>query len=468
MFDPVRLEDVENRVREARALGGSTPVLIGFDANGIQELVMASSRPVAMRGASDMVRDFDDECRKARGSIFSGGGRGLRLAAEADVEAVERELVERYRRTTHGGALAVAHAPLEKDDEQGSLALLRLRLAIAKDAAPPPEVPVPTSRADQCADCRIRRATKASRRPDHGDERVCERCSSAVERGGRGARAAHEAGFTLEDLAKEGRVAVVSADGNNMGALFAGLRTLVATALCSALVDEIFRASHSAALDRSRSTTHVAPVTGGDDIRVLLPPPHLLDYVTELATEVEARSEAAAGRFGGRLEEPSVRALSRLGIGIGAVIAPHHYPASRLVGYAHDLERSAKRLCREGATRSAFDFALLSSGDEEIQSDRQPHALPGASWATKRTHARALRSLPKRQMSALFRRREGWGDEEHRNLFRYQVARSRDWQRWCDAIGIDWRDRAELDAHMPSQTTVALSSLEQRREEAAP
>ncbi|MCA9656298.1 MAG: hypothetical protein KC501_40710, partial [Myxococcales bacterium] len=56
-FDPAA---ARARVAEALANVGDDPHLIGFEAVGIQELIAANGRPLAMKGASRLVRDFDD------------------------------------------------------------------------------------------------------------------------------------------------------------------------------------------------------------------------------------------------------------------------------------------------------------------------------------------------------------------------------------------------------------------------
>ncbi len=204
----------------------------------------------------------------------------------------------------------------------------------------------------------------------------------------------------------------------------------------------------------------VAPVTGGDDIRVFLPPEHLLEYVSRLATEVEARA-GAKGELHALLSPDAARQLVGVGIGIGAVVAPYHYPASRLIDYAHEFEVSAKKICRQGGARSSFDFAVLTSGDEMIQGRKQSPALavPGKEWERLRKKARLLAALPKSQRSQLFRLHEREVDEQ-RNLFAYQVARSDAWQGWFDQLGIDWRVREQLHEHMPDDRLIALAQLE--------
>jgi len=459
-------EDIRKRVADARKI--SKPVLLGFDANGIQELVTASSRPIAMRGASEMVRRFDQWVNQQPGIIFAGGGRGLRMVSEDQVEATRTELLKKFGELTLGGVLAIAPAAWDSGQERDCLKLLQLRLGNAKDEAPRPQVPLVSRRQDQCADCRLRRAEVLSLKPDPQGERICRRCEAAIQLGRQTARKRAEAGMTLEDIAEDGQVAVVSADGNNMGELFSTLETLEQHAACSAWVDEVFQGAHRDAIAVTGDS--ISPVTGGDDIRAFLSPSFLLEYVTHLAKNVGARADreqdglrqfVAANRSAAKL-------LSRIGIGIGAVVAPFHHPASRLVEYAHHFESRAKKICRgqdKQAVRSAFDFEILTSGQElsEGTAERgsEPFKIPTNDWEHLRKKARLLSQMPQHQLSQLFRGHDR-DEAEQRNLFRYQVARIKEWQAWFEGLGIDWRDQNEVDKHMPDPQLIKLAQLPYR------
>jgi hypothetical protein len=49
--------------------------------------------------------------------------------------------------------------------------------------------------------------------------------------------------------------------------------------------------------------------------------------------------------------------------------------------------------------------------------------------------------------------------DEFANLFRYQVARSQQWQHWYEQCQIDWRDRDAVIAQRPGAGLLVLGSL---------
>src|SRR5690606_2026673 len=138
------------------------------------------------------------------------------------------------------------------------------------------------------------------------------------------------------------------------------------------------------------------------------------------------------------MSEQAARAFSRLGVGVGVVIAHDHYPARRLMEYAHALERSAKRICGGEAHRSATCFVHMRSGDELVEGGPEvgfPIGMPRyaggpAEWRRLTTTAGALARVPSSQRTQLRgelgRAEYDRDDPELRSWFRYQVARSAD------------------------------------------
>lgn len=455
MIDVAALRE---RVERASRHAGPEPWVLAFDVNGIQELVGASGRPIAMRGASRSIQDFDAEALQHPGTVFAGGGRALELAPRSEWPSRLESRTHAFRARTHGGVLAAAAVPYDARDPANSLAWLRVRMAIAKDEAPPPGFDFPATPRERCADCGSRRATRPSPKPDAADERVCERCFEFVRVGRQ--RAPEQERWTLEDLSHAGKIAVVSGDGDNLGAFFSTLPDLLALAYGSELVSDIFRLAHEAARPAGK---HVAPITGGDDIRVFLSPTDLLPYVERLFARV--RDEALqASRTADLLPAESRARLETLSIGVGAVVADHHMPAWRLLELAHVLERSAKASGR-GRGESMLDFALLTSGDEMLQgaprrTQERTRPLAASSLAENLARARALRVVPASQRSRLLEAYSAGDDDAERlNLFRYQVARHAAWQRWYAACGISWKDAAALAANRPDRGMLELAEL---------
>lgn len=450
MIDPNAIRD---RVHKAFELAGEEPWLVGYDINDIQQLVTASSRPVAMRGASQAIKDFDERCRRASMSIFAGGGRGVELArSERDARERIQWLTSEFREKTHGGVLAADAVPYRRDAQPVSLAWLKRKLENAKDAAPRPGGDLADDKAHQCVDCD---AFRAAHRVDSGDEErlVCARCHRMIGFG----RETGEASRSLLDLASDRRIAAISADGNNFGAFFASLSSLEELAAASEAVADIFREAHKAALQhtlqRIAPPRALSPVTGGDDIRLFVAPAGVLPYVEALVRGVEERA-SRAGDLGGILPAQRAQALARIGVGVGAVVAGDHYPASRLMACAHEMERSAKNICRPDAgklgvaapagCRSAFDFSLLTSESTSADEARpRPIAMDEATWTRTLASIKALRGVPTSQRAMLAEQRS-LSTEEFENLLCYQVARSPHWQRWFQESQVDWTNRVAL------------------------
>jgi hypothetical protein len=446
-FDP---ELTRARVERALVFAGPSPHV------GIQEFIAANGRPLAMEGASQLVKRFDAshiDGPHAAGTVFAGGGRGLKLVPGEQLHDVMQSLQARYFAATCGGQLAIAHVPLDRSAQALSLRWLRMCLDGAKDRARPPEVPLPDAANEICNDCKTRARATTYRGPE-GPVHACRRCAAVVLAGRESGSERH----TFEDIAKPGgAIAVVCADGNNLGALFADL-DLEEQALCSDLVSAIFERAHQAACPPDKP--FVAPVVGGDDVRVFLHPESLLPYVTRLARTVHELSEQASNMG---LPRAITQVLRRLGVGVGAVIAPFHYPAHRLVDMAHEFEDAAKRACSKHDHRSAIDFVWLRSG-EELSEGVGSRARSSVPLGTREAddymaRARAIGAVPSSQRGMIVSARADLHEDEFMNLFCYQIARSETWQAWFEACGVDWRDRSKVAANLPDKQLLDVALL---------
>jgi hypothetical protein len=464
---------VQQRIDAARSLVGDRPVLLGYDANGIQALITASGRPLAMLGASSTISAFDLWASASPSTIFAGGGRGIELIAADQAPARARRLVERFRADTHGGVLVTATVPFDPTAERDCLRWLRQQLEIAKDQAPPvgedcDERRFPRTKAEQCDDCREYRA---SEHHNHEGEAICRRCHAMLQAGRHNSQDIDEQVQSLLHLVPEGhRVAALSLDGNNLGDFFDSLLSLEETAAASQHIGTIFRdageharkvlrTKHHRDVEKYKHNKLVSLATGGDDLRVFLVDTDLLDYIDAFTQSLHAKADALAAAGG------PFTFFKRFGVGIGVVVADPHLPARRLLSHAHDLERSAKRLCHPGHTpqaRSALDFAVLTAGEASIfdplqrkDHDGRPHPCD-ASWTATCDRARALQQIPSTQR-ALLREAQSTDEPEFANLLRYQVARSTAWQRFYGEP--TWRDAKQVLAQRPRPVHLDLLHL---------
>ncbi len=492
-FDP---RNSLERVRKARdyVAGAARPFIVAFDANGIQSFVMASSRPMAMLGASETIKEFRayvlDESDEKDGAVFAGGGRGMLLVRdEGKAQEVGAELEAKYREMTFGGSLAVAMAPYDPDDEAGSLKWIRAMQIVAKgEAVPPRASSLVELQGPLCDDCHRELGAMPSHRPEAraAGKKICERCHVMFQRGVE-VRRDRSTGRTLGDLSRFNKVVALAADGNDMGALFGGLETLEQQAVASDAVAWIFlQAMERAARDHLGKGV-VPLVAGGDDIKAFMGPEDLTGFVETLVEEIHRLSDEL-GTLGGVLEGKGARGrgLEGLGVGIGAVMAGASYPASRLVEYSNELEGRAKRHCKgKSPARSAMAFMNLSSGDELTEGGDEAMgevavfgvpdgwADPGSvPWDELLTKVEAFKGVPTRQRYSLLLNlqvlRESGGSDEFMNWFMYQVARHKDWRRYAKAVGVDWRDREAIaKGALPSRLVHDLARVMELRDEAA-
>lgn len=470
MLSDSEIRDTRERVKKALVGAGVTPYLYGYDVAGIQSFIAARGKPQAMHGASCFVKGVDMHNQGLPLAIFSGGGRGMGLARS---EEEARKYCEALRENLgKGGVLATAFVPFQAKAEQNSLRWLRLQLEQAKETLQPPAGELPDSKEHQCATCSQFYGTDDV---TFGDQplRVCKLCRRATEH----TRSTNpKMRQSLSELSSCHWIAAVSGDGNSMGRFFDSLRTLDEYALASTAIARVFESAHKAALAevfQSRDN-YVPLITGGDDIRIFVAIEDVIGYVTALVKHIEANAEKASVALRSALPHDAIAQLRELGIGIGVAIAPDKYPARLLLDHAHDLELSAKTICQKNvssgqpAARSALDLEVLTSQDAFVSGlpkrehgDSRP--FPMVKWQDFCKSAEALREVPSSQVAALAAA-STTDDAEFRNLFRYQVARNKEWQRYFEAVGVNWRLGAELDKHRPDPGLLALNRIVSKRE----
>lgn len=447
-------DDIRRTVEKARTLvRGRSARLVGFEAVEIQRFVAASSRPITIQGACEALKAFDARNAKLPETIFAGGARGLMLVAEDRRSACVNQLAAAFTEQTVGLSLAVADVPFDPAHEAESLRWLWLAQRSAHDACAPERIDLAAFRGSSCHDCRARPGERPSPKPEaQAGEKICTRCDALIRHGRRSQYATMER-WTLEDVSEGGLVGVVNADGNRLGQFFRSLGSLEALCAGSLAISEIFQRAHLAAIDRADRLKHIAPVTGGDDIKVFLPPTAALEYVHALMTSVEAGARRA-GDVGGLLAGPAAQRLAELSAGVGLLIAPFRVPATRLVDLAHELEDEAKR---QGAGRSAVCFNVHRADGEP--DDRAHETFDVEAWPELLRRARLLRDrVPRGQRAAIA---AAWelDEAERDNQILWQIARSPEWQGWYDACGEDWRDRKRALRLLQTRSVLSVAGL---------
>ena len=460
MLSEAEIHKIRNRVQGAMQGAGKEPFLYGYDVVGIQQFIGSRGRPIAMHGASQAVKDVDGQNNSFPLSVFSGGGRGIGLA-QSEHEATERGNLLRSLHRKAGGVLATAQIPFARQAERSSILWLRAQLEQAKDEASAPPGVLPPDKASQCETCALFCAEQTVQYDDQ-TRRICQFCWHALQHGRQSNAALRK---SLIELSPRHLIAAVSGDGNHMGRFFDTLETLEQYAIASAAIQQVFAAAHATAT-KKLAFPSVPMITGGDDIRIFVAVEDVVSYVTALVTAIEDNAQNAAAAIARYLPTAASEQLRSLGIGIGVLIAPDKHPASLLLEYVHLLEESAKAICQqtheEGQkpARSAMDLELLTSRDAFVNGrptrshpDCRPFRME--SWEEHHRRATALRAVPSSQVAALATA-STMDDTEFRNLFRYQVARNKEWQQYFQKIQIDWRRGEDLDRNRPDPGILAL------------
>lgn len=466
----IDLGALRTRIERLRSAVGQDGALIAYAVAGVQRLIFLSSRQVAIRNASQLVQAFDRWVAEnhSLSVVFARGGRGLLLARTDQSARIQGELRAHFDKQTEDASLSLTQVPYDPSAEADCLRWLWRVAEARKDQAPLPRAPLPRKTGmGLCANCHIRDGTLSPLGyiPDPTPEMtICSACVKLLGREGR-----HNS--HLAELAPHGALACLSADGNNMGQLFEDLPDLPAVAAVSQAVGQTFERAVAAmreALPADQRARGIVPSsTGGDDVRLFFSPRQLEALVGALSRTVDQGLQAAQR---GLAPLGLKQRLDRVGIGVGVLISPYKSHALRQLDLAHEAERQAKRLCHEPeGPRSAAQLIILSGQDAVHDDSSQGPPLPldhdrAGSWAHLLRSARALTCVQTSQRAAMRQAGRQLRGEERvlANLFCAQLARVKEWQRYFDAIQVDWRDRTEVEAHMPTERTYALAQLLQR------
>lgn len=488
---------------------GPPLALVAFDTPGVHDYVFRVRRPVDLAGGSHLVAAFTRPKLASQASIrsvqevlsreghregalvFAGGGRGLAVVAAHRAASLCRRVEEVLSKATEGDLRTITAelsvwpedlGPTAASAGGGSatsryaaaVSVLMGRLARERSRSERFGETV-GAKEPRCNACRRRVATEP--RPD--GEWICRPCARRRRVGGRLKRHADEA-KTFQDLVGEGdqRLAVLYADGANVGAAFQEIDSMARHRALSEAVERAFDLAVEKILERpelrdaEEKLLCQKPIRGGDDAILILPAQYAFEAATELVRSVEEAFDLQGNRllkeaFAGASQRLR-RCLERFGVGVGIVVADYHFPVGFLVRYAEELLKSAKRLVHERGdprgqpderVRSAVDSLLLASGNplsESIDRLREAHfrveprgRRPGL-LLTERPfsignleevlrNAEALRHVPPTQRMAI-RQEVFRGAALSRSLWRYQHARAKPdhgWAKYRQALGVD-------------------------------
>lgn len=356
--------------------------LLAWDANSIHGFVFDTTNATGIRGASEALRSIDKDLRDgsglglARGQIlFSGGGSGLAVVAEDQVEPVRERLHEIFALETRIATCTVADVELRNGDEGFNRRVRALNRALARDrvlSGPDTEPSVPFF-ADRCQVCGRRAAAVVKpRRGNPEGRRECQPCHDQIERGKQNVRYQGEpSDFSrIADGKREGEgfYAVLYLDGNGIGRTIGKLASPLEYATFSRILSNLlWDTFHETARryrlvedERSGSAlgAYQLPICGGDDVIAILPG----DAAVPFARDLTARLEKAADA------EPAFRD-QRIGASAGVAIGRVDFPIRHLLAEAEGLLKTAKRrVYDDSSVRSALTFSVVTDGSPRIES----------------------------------------------------------------------------------------------------
>ncbi|MBX7223824.1 MAG: hypothetical protein K1Y36_28170 [Blastocatellia bacterium] len=247
---------------------------------------------------------------------------------------------------------------------------------------------------------------------------------------------------------------VIYLDGNRVGSLIESLETIDQFARFSALVEAGFKHAFENTLDWAANHfkhnggklpfPYLAPITGGDDVLLVVPAEYAMHIALRIGQTVEAFfSHDRAAEIRSSFNETMAASIQNIGVGIGLIIADVKFPIRYLVDYAEKLMKSAKSLTyQQEQVRSALDFMVISGGSpistnltelrktrfhrlgedehETLKMTARPYSLPHFAGLLRDTEA--MTALPAAQFRQIHRSLEG-GRLVSESFIRYQFAR---------------------------------------------
>lgn len=361
---------------------------VAFDVDRIQEFVFASTRPIDVTGASELIKDLSEQRELPKWLsgysykiVYSHGGSGL-LVVEGDKATADQlagQLERRFREhTLTGSCTAVAYQPnWNVNDAKGFQRLLRvlgmkLQQRKGEKAAEEPPDPWVMSYFRRCQACGLYPAVSQrsiTSDPREEQEYVCKSCNQRRERGKEAKYVSNESmprmAQTLENIAgKEsgeegaGYLAVIYADANRAGLLLRQAENEQQVRAFSDWLWTIVEKSVGEVVSESGlEERYQSPVVGGDDILLFIPASHAVKVLKQVYDKLKSKlSDVPEELTSTELGE----LLKNLSFSYALLIAPHHLPIPFLYQYAHALLKSSKQLAYQTEGSDAIDFQWIT------------------------------------------------------------------------------------------------------------
>ncbi len=429
---------IRSYVRDGHGAVPEGAWLLNWDANSVHGFVFDTTNPSVIRGASVMLSALDALFRGGQALgldpaqvLYSGGGAGLAVVSERQVEDVERRLHQLFAEKTMVATCTAAAVPLGDGSEPFSARMRVLMSLLARrrgQLSPDAEPSVPFFAA-RCVLCGKRAAAgSVLRRGAPGGRLECEPCRRRIEVAKTAARSEREAGDFADLKDANGSYAIVYLDGNGIGRTIQEIPSPLELAAFSQRLAELLRTSFDRVAEQldlrevaEEETSQRGkgrfqrPICGGDDLVALVPAEislQLSQTLIQLLEEEADRDRILCGR--------------RIGAGAGIAIGKVGFPARHLLHEAEELLKSAKRRVYRDGERSAVDFAVLLDGSPRSEAQARERFEAGAADAGSPTMLRSGKPYSLEELCRLTRRLEilrgGLGRSQLYALQRYGLA----------------------------------------------
>lgn len=357
-----------------------------YDVRGIKDFIFESNEFRCIHGASRLLDDFDRCTQKALKNfgltcIFAGGGTGLfEIPENADTEKDKiKEQIENIRAkylmdhhveyvfvdpdTVQTSLYPGAHLDtIDNFDENNySKFFTRIALKLNKEKnrfKPQGEIRV-KKLCGLCGRREVSETIKVADEEGYQEKQVCEMCYKKFNRAKQEAEQEKGQLFSLNDISecsarsssdqeseKAGYIAVIYGDGNSFGNIYKTFAITNDFEEYRTFSKDLkqFTDDCRALLTRT-AKRYVAPLLGGDDILVFLPPSQVFDTLNALVREISGR------RFGGH----------ELTFSFGIAVVPSTLPLKFIFNTAQNLLKAAKRRRYEINKGFAISFRYLKS-----------------------------------------------------------------------------------------------------------
>lgn len=448
-------EKVLQYVRQGSDPPSSNGHLLAWDANSIHAFVFDTTNATGIRGASDILTSIDRTLRnggkiglETSQILFSGGGSGLAVVSQAQIEPALGALHRLFALQTRIATCSAACVPLVQGDQPFNQRVLAADRALDQDriqrgADSEPAVPFFVSRCEVCG----RRAASVSklRGKEPYSRLECEPCKLRIERGKRQRRFQNEPS-DFKDIEDESGYALLYLDGNGVGRRISSLTNPLDYSLFSQALMNLMRSTFRDIAEgfnlsedgdeKRKGRGYQLPICGGDDLVAILPARAAVPLATQLLAELEKRADS----------DPILKPRPKgLGAAAGVAIAHPGYPVRHLLTEAQALLKTAKkRVYRDGA-RSAINFAVIKDGSpraESFEPERweagrskdsmllsgKPYELGEMQRLSQRLEIFRQAKLGRSQLFALQRQARA-GSAQLRNHVLYQIARHDPWRK---------------------------------------